>query len=122
MGWWGEKMLNVPEAAPAEIRVVRAVDPNIEIVRAVCAENGVPLTADCADALADPQVKAVVLATPHALHDAQIEAAVAAGKHVFCEKPVALDKAAAATFSHNRFLALNRNNWLLKPTRLRPPA
>jgi predicted dehydrogenase len=55
----------------------------------------VPLTADYADALADPQVEAVVLATPHALHGPQIEAAVAAGKHVFCEKPLAMDKAGA---------------------------
>jgi predicted dehydrogenase len=85
----------VLEAAPEEIRVVRAVEPNIETVRALCAERGVPLTADYADALADPQVEAVVLATPHALHGPQIEAAVAAGKHVFCEKPLAMDKAGA---------------------------
>jgi len=95
MGWWGKKMLKVLEAAPEEIRVVRAVEPNIETVRAICAERGVPLTADSADALADPQVEAVVLATPHALHGPQIEAAVAAGKHVFCEKPLAMDKAGA---------------------------
>ena len=95
MGWWGKKMLNVLEAAPEEIRVARAVEPNIETVRALCAEKGVPLTADYADALADPQVEAVVLATPHSLHGAQIEAAVAARKHVFCEKPLAMDKAGA---------------------------
>ena len=95
MGWWGKKMLKVLEAAPEEIRVVRAVEPNIETVRAICAERGVPLTADYADALADPQVEAVVLATPHALHGPQIEAAVAAGKHVLCEKPLAMDKAGA---------------------------
>jgi predicted dehydrogenase len=95
MGWWGQKMLNVLHAAPADIRVVRAVEPNIETVKAVCAEKGVPLSADYADALNDPAVEAVVLATPHALHEAQIEAAVAAGKHVFCEKPLALTKAGA---------------------------
>jgi len=96
MGWWGKKMLNVLEAAPQDIRVARAVEPNSETVRALCADKGVTLTADYADALADPEVEAVVLATPHALHGAQIEAAVAAGKHVFCEKPLALNKAAAA--------------------------
>jgi predicted dehydrogenase len=37
----------------------------------------------------------VVLATPHELHGEQIAAAVAAGKHVFCEKPLALTKAGA---------------------------
>ena len=44
MGWWGKKMLNVLGAAPSDIRVVRAVEPNIETVRALCAEKGVPLT------------------------------------------------------------------------------
>ena len=74
---------------------MRAVEPNLETARALCAEKGVALTADYADALSDPDVEAVVLATPHALHGAQIEAAVAAGKHVFCEKPLALTKAGA---------------------------
>ena len=95
MGWWGQKMLSVLEAAPADIRVVRAVEPNLEPVRARCAQKGVALTADYADALNDPAVKAVVLATPHALHERQIEAAVAARKHVFCEKPLALTRAGA---------------------------
>ena len=159
MGWWGKKMLNVLAAAPSDIRVVRAVEPNLETARALCAEKGVALTADYADALSDPDVEAVVLATPHALHGAQIEAAVAAGKHMFCEKPLALTKAGAekavrlcrdaglvlgmgherrweppvaellaradagdlgrihqieANFSHDKFLALDRDNWRLK--------
>jgi predicted dehydrogenase len=95
MGWWGQKILNVLQAAPADIRVVRAVEPNIQTVKRECAQKGVPLSANYADALNDPTVEAVVLATPHALHEAQIEAAVAAGKHVFCEKPLALTKAGA---------------------------
>jgi predicted dehydrogenase len=95
MGWWGRKIFDVLQAAPADIRVVRAIEPNIATVKAVCAQKGVPLSANYADALDDPTVDAVVLATPHALHEAQIEAAVAAGKHVFCEKPLALTKAGA---------------------------
>lgn len=95
MGWWGKKMLAVLGAAPDDIRVVRAVEPSHNLVAALCAEKGVPLSADYADALADPAVEAVVLATPHSLHGEQIEAAVAAGKHVFCEKPLALTKAGA---------------------------
>jgi predicted dehydrogenase len=95
MGWWGKKMLNVLGAAPADIRVVRAVEPNLETARALCDEKGVNLTANYSDALADPEVEAVVLATPHALHGGQIEAAVAARKHVFCEKPLALTKSGA---------------------------
>ena len=93
MGWWGKKMLSVLQAAPGDIRVMRAVEP--EQVRAICAEKGIALSADYADALIDPAVEAVVLATPHALHGTQTGAAVAAGKHVFCEKPLALTKAGA---------------------------
>jgi predicted dehydrogenase len=152
-------MLTVLAAAPADIRVVRAVEPNLETVQALCSAKGIALSADYADALADPAVEAVVLATPHALHGAQIEAAVAAGKHVFCEKPLALTKAGAekavrlchdaglvlgigherrweppiadmlakadagelgrihqieANFSHDKFLALDRDNWRLQ--------
>jgi predicted dehydrogenase len=95
MGWWGHKMLDVLAAAPEDIGVVRAVEPNVGSVKALCAEKGVPLSAHYADAVADPAVEAVVLATPHALHGEQIEAAVAARKHVFCEKPLALTKAGA---------------------------
>src|SRR3984893_4677674 len=95
LGWWGQKMLTVLAAAPADIRVVRAVEPNLETVQALCAAKSIALSADYADALADPAVEAVVLATPHALHGGQIEAAVAAGKHIFCEKPLALTKAGA---------------------------
>jgi len=36
-----------------------------------------------------------VLATPHSLHEEQILAAAKAGKHVFCEKPLALTRASA---------------------------
>ena len=97
MGWWGKKMLTVLQAAPGDIRVVRAVEPNTDSVAALCAERGVALSGDYADALADPMVEAVVLATPHALHGEQIAAGVAAGKHIFCEKPLALTKSGAET-------------------------
>jgi predicted dehydrogenase len=42
------------------------------------------------DVLDDPEVQAVVLATPARLHATQAEQALRAGKHVFVEKPLAL--------------------------------
>lgn len=40
------------------------------------------------DMLADPQIDAVVIATPSGEHCNQVVAALEAGKHVFCEKPL----------------------------------
>jgi predicted dehydrogenase len=49
--------------------------------------------ADWRDVLKDPEVAAVYLATPVRLHAEQAVAAAEAGKHVLCEKPMALDTA-----------------------------
>jgi predicted dehydrogenase len=43
--------------------------------------------------VADPAIDAVYIATPVRLHAQQTIAAAAAGKHVLCEKPMAMDAA-----------------------------
>lgn len=50
------------------------------------------VTADFHEVMADPEVDAVKLATTHEIHLPIIEAAARAGKHVFCEKPMALEE------------------------------
>lgn len=52
--------------------------------------------ADWREVLRDPEVDAVYLATPVALHPEQAIAAAEAGKHVLCEKPMALGADACA--------------------------
>ena len=95
LGWWGKKMVTVVQGRSPALRVVRAVEPQIEGARDFAMQHGIALSADYAEALDDPMVDAVILATPHSLHETQIEAAVKAGKHIFCEKPLALTRTGA---------------------------
>jgi predicted dehydrogenase len=95
LGWWGRKMTELVQAKSDRIRFLRAVDVNLDAARDFAAQKKLPVTASYDEVLADPAIEAVILATPHKLHEAQIDAAVRAGKHVFCEKPLALTKAGA---------------------------
>jgi predicted dehydrogenase len=52
--------------------------------------------ADWRELVADPEVEAVYVATPVHLHAEQAVAAAEAGKHVLCEKPMALSAAECA--------------------------
>jgi 1,5-anhydro-D-fructose reductase (1,5-anhydro-D-mannitol-forming) len=55
-------------------------------------ENAIPSAySDLAALLADPAVDVVYVSTTNELHHHQVLAAAAAGKHVLCEKPLALD-------------------------------
>jgi myo-inositol 2-dehydrogenase/D-chiro-inositol 1-dehydrogenase len=52
--------------------------------------NAVQATTDASALLANPEVEAVIIATPARFHTEMAVAAAAAGKAVFCEKPMAL--------------------------------
>jgi 1,5-anhydro-D-fructose reductase (1,5-anhydro-D-mannitol-forming) len=52
---------------------------------------------DAAALIADADVNAIYIASPHALHTAQVKLAAAAGKIVLCEKPVGISAAEAQT-------------------------
>jgi predicted dehydrogenase len=71
--------------------VVGVLGSSPERSRAAAQTLGVPKGYDrFEDALADPAVTVVHLASPNRLHYEQCRAAIAAGKHVLCEKPLAM--------------------------------
>ena len=58
-------------------------------------QNKIPVAVDTLDALLSAGIDAVYISTTNELHLAQALAAAAAGKHVLCEKPLALTTADA---------------------------
>lgn len=95
LGWWGKTLVKAARDFGAPLRFVRGVSLEPDTVRDFAAEHKMALGTSFEEAIADPQVEAVVLATPHSKHRAQVEAVAAAGKHLYCEKPFALSKADA---------------------------
>jgi predicted dehydrogenase len=95
LGRWGRQLAGAA-AGHARLKIVRAVEPELDRARDFCAEHHLELSGSLEAVLADPAIGAVLLATPHSLHPAQVMACAAAQKHVFCEKPLALRRADAA--------------------------
>ena len=89
-GWWGKNLAKAAEGDDSLIRFARIVSKDLEDASDYCKTKQIQLSDEYKDALADPQITAIVLATPHSMHAEQIIAAAKAGKHVFCEKPLAL--------------------------------
>ena len=97
LGRWGQTLVDSLGEGSDAIRFARAVARTPSKVEDYAAAKGMELGSDYDDVLSDAGIDAVVLATPHSIHCAQIVAAAAAGKHVFCEKPLTLNAAAAET-------------------------
>ena len=72
-------------------RLVAVFDVLAAAAHATAAELGVRIARSADEALSDPEVAAVFVATPTDTHVPLVSAAVRAGKAVFCEKPVDLD-------------------------------
>ena len=77
-------------------RVVAAASRSQESADKFTREMKIPRAFGSYDALlADPEVQAVYIATPHPQHVEWIIKAAQAGKHVLCEKPISLTQAEA---------------------------
>ena len=94
LGWWGRHMVNSIKGSD-KIEIVRMAARRPERHQDFADETGIPLLDSYEKVLADPEVDAVILVTPHSQHEDQVHAAIAAGKQIFCEKPLSLTKASA---------------------------
>lgn len=96
LGRWGQNLVNSVQGKSDRIRFVAGVLRHPDKAREYADRQGLVLHDDLQAALADPEIDAIVLATPHTVHAAQIMSAVQAGKHVFTEKPFTLTQQEAA--------------------------
>ncbi len=78
-------------AAHPDAELVSVFDVMEEAASATAASLGVRRAASVAEALTDPAVQAVLIATPTATHVPLIVEAARAGKAILCEKPIDLD-------------------------------
>ena len=92
LGWWGRELARAADHVP-ELDLVAGVSPDAGERTSFAQDFGCAAGPVFADALADPAVDAVLIATPHSLHAEQVAAAAQAGRHVFVEKPFTLTAA-----------------------------
>ncbi|MDQ2910609.1 MAG: Gfo/Idh/MocA family oxidoreductase [Actinomycetota bacterium] len=93
LGYWGPNLArNFDELA--ELRWLCDLDPELRERYASRYPNA-RMTADFEDVLGDPEVEAVVVATPAITHYELSKRALEAGKHVLVEKPPAMNAAEA---------------------------
>src|SRR5260370_14531421 len=95
LGRWGRSLVTSVQGKSDDIRFVRAHTRTRASAEDFCRDKGVPLADSYEQILADPNVDALVLATPHSQHEQQVLQAAAAGKHIHVEKPITLDRAGA---------------------------
>ncbi len=75
--------------------LVAVFDKELARAEAIAADFGGRAFDDLDKMLDLPDLDAVIVATPNRFHEAGVVAAAAHGKHVLCEKPLAVDAAAA---------------------------
>lgn len=93
LGWWGGVLAE--KAAAGGLDVARCFARSAESREAFGEAHGARPAESYEEILADPDVEAVLIATPHSTHADLVVQAAAAGKHVFCDKPFTLTVAEA---------------------------
>jgi predicted dehydrogenase len=95
-GYWGPNLARNFYQLP-DAKLAYMVDANPAALERAARLYGCRTTTLVAEAVDDPTVEAVVIATPARTHFELVQTALLAGKHVFVEKPLAMSTAEART-------------------------
>lgn len=88
LGWWGGTLAEKGRLAGLEL--VSCFARNEASREKFAGEHGCRPTTSLDEMLSDPELEAVLIATPHSTHADLVSEAAAAGKHVFVDKPFTL--------------------------------
>jgi len=94
LGRWGNRLVESVQASE-KIRFVKGISRDPAKHKEFSQKSGIKVVSSYGRVLKDPEIDAVVLATPHSLHMKQIMQAAKAGKHIFVEKPLSLTRKTA---------------------------
>jgi predicted dehydrogenase len=95
LGWWGKTIVETLQGKSDRITLVAAHTRTRSAAEEYCRTKGMEFRDNLDDILRDPNIDAVVYATPHSRHEEHVKRAAQAGKHIFIEKPFTLTLASA---------------------------
>jgi len=95
LGSWGRTLVGSVQGKADNMKFVVGHARTSAAAEETCRALGIDYGARFEEVLARQDVDAVVLATPHSAHAIQVVQAAAAGKHIFVEKPFALNSGSA---------------------------
>ena len=106
---------HIPGYQAISVQVAAVCDTNLDRARSVAAEFNVPQAyADYHELIARPDIDIISVCLPNAFHAPATIAALEAGKHVLCEKPIAIhtvdaEQMIAAARKSGKLLSVNQH-------------
>ncbi len=123
VGYWGSKLArNIAEADGGRLALIADADEH-RLEQSVKRYPGARGVTSIEALVSDPEIEAVVLATPASKHAEHAQTALRAGKHVLVEKPLALsvadcDELVALAAEMDRILMVGHTFLYSEPVRM----
>lgn len=114
IGYGGQGAWHCTQIQKSEVVCLKGTYDIREERRQAARDNGVFVYASNEEIFADEDVDIIVVATPNDVHEALVVAGLMSGKHVICEKPVALsvesfDRMVKAAEQAGKLLSVHQN-------------